>query len=96
MNCTSIDGIYQNIQLHSLNPASNDSIKCDKENMIQHAIKYIEKRFLVYEDIEKITSVSDTFTWPEGSQPESYENEEIKMLAEHFEKQFFEHFGIFF
>ena len=33
VNGTSIDGIYQNIQLHGLKPASSDSIKCDKENM---------------------------------------------------------------
>ena len=54
--------------------------------MIQHAIKYIEERFSVYEDIEKITSVFDTFTWPKRSQLENYGYEEIKMLAEHFEK----------
>ena len=43
VNGSSIDGIYQNIQLHGLNPASSDSIKYDKENIIQHEIKCIEE-----------------------------------------------------
>ena len=55
--------------------------------MLQHAIKCIEERILAYEDIEKITSLSVAFTLPEGSQLENYGNEEIKMFAEHFEKQ---------
>ena len=56
--------------------------------MILYAIKCIEERFLMHEDIE-ITSVFDTFSWPKGSQLENYGNKEIKVLAEYFEKQLY-------
>jgi hypothetical protein len=63
------------------------SIKCEKENLILQAVKYLEEKFLDQGNIERCTTVSDTFAWPTGITLEDYNVIEVTTLVEHFKKQ---------
>jgi hypothetical protein len=86
---TSLHGIYQDVHLHGLNNTARSSTESEKENMIVHEVKYLEKRFLNQGVIERSTTIVDTFVWPTGSVLEDYAVNEVVALAEHFKKTTF-------
>jgi hypothetical protein len=49
--------LYQDVQLHGISSTTNSSSKTEKELLILHAVKYLEKRFLYQSNIEKSTQL---------------------------------------
>jgi hypothetical protein len=49
--------LYQDVQLHGLSSTTKSSSKSEKELLILHAVKYLEKRFLYQSNIEKSTQL---------------------------------------
>lgn len=84
---TSINGVFQEIQLKGAGPAASSADDLDKEKLISHSVRYLKERFLVQGTIEKCTTIFDTFAWPTGTDLENYGIGEISMLAEHFREQ---------
>ncbi|XP_070587501.1 zinc finger protein 862-like [Erythrolamprus reginae] len=84
---TSLQGLFQNVQLHGLSNTVAASIQQEKANLINHAVKYLTVRFLSDINIERSTAVFDTFAWPAGTTLQDYGVVEITALAHHFRKQ---------
>ncbi|XP_073524940.1 zinc finger protein 862-like [Phyllobates terribilis] len=84
---TSLQGLFQNVQLHGLSNTVAASIQQEKANLINHAVKYLTVRFLSDINIERSTAVFDTFAWPAGTTLQDYGVVEITALAHHFCKQ---------
>ncbi|XP_073532536.1 zinc finger protein 862-like [Phyllobates terribilis] len=84
---TSLQGLFQNVQLHGLSNTVAASIQQEKANLINHAVKYLTVRFLSDINIERSTAVFDTFAWPAGTTLQDYGVVEITALAHHFRKR---------
>jgi hypothetical protein len=78
--------VYQDVLLHGLSSTTRYS-ESEEENLIQHAVRYLEERFLHQGNIEKSITVFGTFAWPTGSTLEDPSISEVLTLAEHFNQQ---------
>lgn len=63
---TSVKGMYHDVQLLGLSSITTCSSESEKENSIQHAVRYFEERFLYRGNIVRSTT-TDTFAWKAGS-----------------------------
>jgi hypothetical protein len=57
---TSLKSIYEVVQLQGLSITTRSSFESEKENFIQHAVTYLEERFLHQGNFERSTIVLDT------------------------------------
>lgn len=85
VNSTSLNGIFQEIQLEGI---QNSLLLIDKGKLLNAGIKYLQQRFSEDHDrLAAATSVFDTFSWPSGEDLMSFGEKEIEVLGRHFSAQ---------
>jgi hypothetical protein len=67
VNNASLNGVYQDIQLHGINNTARLSIESRKQNLTIHGGKYLEERFLDQGVSRRATVIFYNFAWPTGS-----------------------------